>query len=321
MSPLVYLSDSPRSLPLDWSKNAWKCFGTHSTLLYKVRLENIQDIRAKIDLDKGAITESNLRSSIKKAMESMIKVKSNEKKSSITSKSETMIGKRKMKKSIQSTVNKDSDDDNLFTNPLLNDGNQPNKEPNKGEVPVGDTMVGTTEVKQLDQRAMTFMENVTKLPITNEEKKIVDDYMAVDMEKTMEEKEKKLFLSEVLVSDTDGVKLAKVIRDSLQSLCPDHWLNYELMCFYLRHCLRKRDEALFDKQKVSKRSHFFNTHFWQSLHNQYNPDLEVKGKYNYENVKRWSNNIPGKSIFDLERVFVPINVENQHWVLGVIHIE
>jgi sentrin-specific protease 1 len=72
---------------------------------------------------------------------------------------------------------------------------------------------------------------------------------------------------------------------------------------------------------VSKRSHFFNTHFWQTLHDQYNSDLEVGGKYNYKNVKRWSKNIPGKNIFDLERVFVPINVENQHWVLGVIHIE
>ena len=36
MSPLVYLSDSGRSLPLDWSKDAWKCFGTHSTILRKV---------------------------------------------------------------------------------------------------------------------------------------------------------------------------------------------------------------------------------------------------------------------------------------------
>ncbi len=26
-------------------------------------------------------------------------------------------------------------------------------------------------------------------------------------------------------------------------------------------------------------------------------------------------------MFDLERVFVPINVGNLHWVLGVIHIE
>jgi len=47
----------------------------------------------------------------------------------------------------------------------------------------------------------------------------------------------------------------------------------------------------------------------------------VRGKYNYKNIKRWSKNIPGTNIFDLERVFVPINVGNQHWVLGVIHIE
>ena len=182
-------------------------------------------------------------------------------------------------------------------------------------------MVGATEVKQIAQRAKTFMDNVTKVPITNEEKKIVDDYMAVDMEKTMEEKEKSLFLSEVLFSDTDGVKSDIVTRHSLRILCPDHWLNDELICFYLRHCLRKRDEALFDKQKVSKRSHFFNIHFWKALHDQYNSDLGVRGKYNYKNIIRWSKNIPGKNIFDLKRVFVAINVGNQHWVLGVIHIE
>ena len=200
MSPLVYLSDLGHSLPLDWSKDAWKCFGTNSTILRKVQLEHIQEIRKKIDVNQGAITESNLRSSIKKAMESMIKVKSNEKKSSITSKSETMIGKRKLKKSIQSTTNENSDDDDMITNPHLDGGNKPNKEPTKGEVPEGDATVGATEVKQLAQRAeaFTFMETLTKVPITNDEMKIVDDYVALDMEKTMEEKEMKVFQSEVL---------------------------------------------------------------------------------------------------------------------------
>ena len=47
----------------------------------------------------------------------------------------------------------------------------------------------------------------------------------------------------------------------------------------------------------------------------------MKDKYNYENMKRWSKNIPGKNIFDLERVFLSIDVENKHWVLGVIHIQ
>ncbi len=124
------------------------------------------------------------------------------------------------------------------------------------------------------------MEKLTKVPITSEKMKIVDDYMALDMEKTMGEKQKKLFLSKVLVSDTDGVQSDIVKRDSLQTLRPGVWLNDELICFFLKHCLRKQDEALFDKQKVSKRSHILNTHFWQTLHNQYNSDLDVKDKYN-----------------------------------------
>ena len=67
-------------------------------------------------------------------------------------------------------------------------------------------MVGATELKQLAQRAKAsmLMKKLTNEPITFEEKKIVDDYMALDMEKTMEDEEKKLFLSKALVSDTDG---------------------------------------------------------------------------------------------------------------------
>ena len=87
-----------------------------------------------------------------------------------------------------------------------------------------------------------------------------------------------VFLSKVLVSDTDGVQSDIVKRDSLQTLRPGVWLNDELMCFHLKQCLCKRDKTLFDKQKVSKRSHFFNTHFWQTLHDQYNSDLGVKRK-------------------------------------------
>jgi hypothetical protein len=71
MSPLVYLSDLGHSLPLDWSKDAWTCFGTHRTILRKVLLENIQHIKAKI-VNKGVITEQNLRTSIKQAMESTV---------------------------------------------------------------------------------------------------------------------------------------------------------------------------------------------------------------------------------------------------------
>ena len=37
-------------------------------------------------------------------------------------------------------------------------------------------------------------------------------------------------------------------------------------------------------------------------------------------VARWSKNAPLKDIFDLDKVFVPINVSNTHWILGIIDI-
>ena len=47
----------------------------------------------------------------------------------------------------------------------------------------------------------------------------------------------------------------------------------------------------------------------------------MKGKYNYNNVKSWSSKVIGQNIFALKRLFIPINIGQGHWALGVIHIE
>jgi len=71
-----------------------------------------------------------------------------------------------------------------------------------------------------------------------------------------------------------------------------------------------------------KRSHFFNSYFIQSMFdekNTLNPSL--RGKYNYKNVKRWGKKVPGKDIFKLDRIYIPINIGNVHWALAIIYVE
>ena len=45
----------------------------------------------------------------------------------------------------------------------------------------------------------------------------------------------------------------------------------------------------------------------------------MRGKYNYNNVKKWSRKVIGGNIFALKRLFIPINLGQKHWALGVIH--
>jgi sentrin-specific protease 1 len=42
------------------------------------------------------------------------------------------------------------------------------------------------------------------------------------------------------------------------------------------------------------------------------------GVYSYLAVRRWTNNV---DVFSLDKVIIPINSENQHWILAVIDLQ
>jgi sentrin-specific protease 1 len=67
--------------------------------------------------------------------------------------------------------------------------------------------------------------------------------------------------------------------------------------------------------------HFFNSFFVQTMFNLKNNDLNLRRRYNYENVRRWSKKVPSKDIFKLKYTFCPINLDNRHWTLAVIFME
>ena len=94
-----------------------------------------------------------------------------------------------------------------------------------------------------------------------------------------------------------------VCKRSFDRLRPGTWLNDEVINFYCKILVN-------EVQKQGEKIHYFNSHFFSKLYSD-------KG-YCYENVKRWSRHIPGRNIFELDKVFVPINVQNQHWILAVL---
>ena len=124
----------------------------------------------------------------------------------------------------------------------------------------------------------------------------------------------------------EGEILAKedsdsVLRGSMQTLKPGTWLNDEVINYFLKNCLAKRDEKLCASQPGQKRSHFFNSFFVQTMFDEKNNNMNVRGKYNYKNVRRWGKKVPGKDIFNLKYIICPINLDNMHWTSAVIFME
>ena len=112
-----------------------------------------------------------------------------------------------------------------------------------------------------------------------------------------------------------------VCRGSMQTLKPGQWLNDEIINYFLKGSLANHDVKLCDEQSGRKRSHFFNSFFFPTMFDEDNNKPELRGKYNYENVKRWGRKVPGKDIFNLKYIGVPINLGNMHWTSAIIFME
>ena len=114
---------------------------------------------------------------------------------------------------------------------------------------------------------------------------------------------------------------------------------------YFLIMLTKRDEQLCNEEPSRKRCHFFKSFFMTKVLNEGHSDSSKNGKYDYKNVKRWSKKVPGtynwltwhnlmfcynthkvafaagKDIFNLDKIFFPINQGGVHWVCAVIFMQ
>ena len=113
-----------------------------------------------------------------------------------------------------------------------------------------------------------------------------------------------------------------VQRGSMWRLLPGKWLNDEIINYFLKNCLARRDKNLCEKDSGRRPSHFYNSFFVQRMFDEHNKDKNLRGIYNYEQVKRWSKKVPTpRDIFALKYIFCPINIGNSHWTLAVIFME
>jgi hypothetical protein len=110
----------------------------------------------------------------------------------------------------------------------------------------------------------------------------------------------------------------KVTRLAMRSLKPEAWLKDEVINTFF-HLLSLRDGELCKNDVRRKRNGFFNSFFMTKLLNE--GHATRSGEYEYGNVHNWSTRfVPEEDIFKVDKLFFPINVERQHWVLAVADI-
>jgi Ulp1 family protease len=90
---------------------------------------------------------------------------------------------------------------------------------------------------------------------------------------------------------------------------------------YFKKYLAEMDQQPCHEEHEQICSGFLSSFFWQSLTNEKNDNKTLQGTYNYGNVSRWARKLSGKDIFNLNNIFVPININNQHWTCIVIFMK
>jgi len=113
--------------------------------------------------------------------------------------------------------------------------------------------------------------------------------------------------------DTDEVLRMKfsidMTRHKMKCLERSVWLNDEIINFYME-MLKERDTKLCELDPNRKPSWFFSSFLIAKL-------LE-DGDYSYARVKRWAKRFDA---FAQDKIFFPINIANNHWVLVVAYIQ
>ena len=77
--------------------------------------------------------------------------------------------------------------------------------------------------------------------------------------------------------------------------------------------LKERDDMLCAKTPNRRHSHFFNSFFMNKL-----LQMDGENKYDYKGVRRWSKKF---DTFELDKVFVPVNISNTHWTMLIVYVQ
>jgi sentrin-specific protease 1 len=106
-------------------------------------------------------------------------------------------------------------------------------------------------------------------------------------------------------------------RESMRRLCPEGWLNDNVIDFFLSLlCRQQRGEQ--GAIVLAEYNHAFSTQFWAKLNGHGGSGKATK--YDYNAVKKWSTNrtVPGRNIFLFNKLAIPINIVDYHWSCVVV---
>jgi hypothetical protein len=121
-----------------------------------------------------------------------------------------------------------------------------------------------------------------------------------------------------------GESKVQVLGKHMHRMNPGQWLYDEVINMYM-WLLQMRDNErvhLFNKSRAEgaepkKPSHFFNSFFYEKL-------FGFSGKTaTYKNVKRFAKKVKstGGNLFKLDKIIIPINLGDSHWVLIVAFVQ
>lgn len=101
-----------------------------------------------------------------------------------------------------------------------------------------------------------------------------------------------------------------ISKKGMWSLYPSRWIRDDVVNLYCK-LLEKRD-SLFLKSKLhTKPNIFLHTNFYTLLEKKLPVDNYFKNKVNHHI----------KTFFDVDKVFIPVNMDQMHWALVVINVE
>ncbi|EJK69802.1 hypothetical protein THAOC_08903 [Thalassiosira oceanica] len=96
-------------------------------------------------------------------------------------------------------------------------------------------------------------------------------------------------------------------QQSFKTLQPGTWLNDEIINFYLKIVLTRRDKCeLCKNDSQRRRSHAYSSYFVQTLFQLGDViDHKVFGVYKFDGVKTWARRVPGQTSSNSSICFVP----------------
>jgi len=138
-----------------------------------------------------------------------------------------------------------------------------------------------------------------------------DDVISLSLRNVKMTEEDVIHLSGVLsgtITEPDTILIDKFQIDmtvaKISCLKPGTWLNDEVINFYSSMLMQDLAQST-----QCREIYIFSTFFMSKLNQ--------SGEYRFDLVARWTKKI---DIFGLKKVFIPINITNQHWTLVFIDL-